>query len=116
MNRKKREGIIKEANSRYMDFNTGGSSGKKLVTAYRESAIFVACCLYRLGPLSPKQLRNLGTDARKTTSILSENHYGWFEKVERGVYSITEKGKEALEEYKELSDYFCDKLDKKQSS
>ena len=112
MNKKKREGIIKEAKARYMDFNVGGSSGKKLLTAYRESAIFIACCLNRLGPLSPKQLRKLGTDPKKTTSILSENHYGWFVKVERGVYSINEIGKEALNLYKELADYFYDNLEK----
>lgn len=109
-NNKKRESIIKEANSRYMDFNIGGSSGKKLVTAYRESAIFIASCLNMLGPLSPKQLRSLGTDPEKTTSILSENHYGWFEKVERGVYSINETGREGLGLYKELADYFSERL------
>lgn len=109
---KKRESIIKEINARYADFNVGGSSGKKLVTAYRESAVFIACCLNRLGPMSPKQLRSLGTDPGKTTSILSENHYGWFERIERGVYSITEAGKEALILYKELADYFNDKMKK----
>lgn len=112
MNKKKRESIIKEAKARFMDFNVGGSTGKKLLTAYRESAIFIACCLNKLGPLSPKQLRNLGTDAKKTTSVLSENHYGWFEKVERGVYSINDTGKEGLFLYKELADYFYDKLEK----
>lgn len=112
MNRKRRESIIKEANSRYMDFNTGGSKGKKLVTAYRESSIFIACCLNKFGSLSPKQLRSLGTDEKKTTSILSENHYGWFEKVERGIYSITENGRRGIGEYKELADYFYEKLEK----
>lgn len=110
MNRKKREGIIKEAKGRNMDLNVGGSSGKKLITSYRESAIFIGCCLNKLGNLSPKQLRSLGTDPKKTTSILSENHYGWFDKVERGVYSINETGKKGLVEYKELADYFNEKL------
>lgn len=112
MNKKKRESIIKEASTRYMDLNIGGSSGKKLVTVYRESAIFIACCLNRQGPLSPKQLRNLGTDSKKTNSILSEDHYGWFERVERGVYSINETGKSALAQYKELADYFYGLLEK----
>lgn len=111
MNNKKRENIIKEAKGRFMDFNVGGSSGKKLVTAYRESAIFIACCLKEFGPLSPKQLRSLGTDSKKTTSILSENHYGWFEKVERGVYSINETGCEGLKEYRELTDHYYNKIE-----
>jgi hypothetical protein len=62
--------------------------------------------------LSPKKLRELGADSKRTTSILSENYYGWFEKIGRGLYSINETGKEALVQYKELADYFYDKLDK----
>jgi hypothetical protein len=112
MNKKKREGIIKEAKARYLDFNVGGSTGKKLLTAYRESAIFIACCLNKLGPLSPKKLRKLGSDPKKTTSILSENHYGWFKKVDRGIYSINDIGREELGIYKELADYCYDKLGK----
>jgi hypothetical protein len=112
MNKKKRESIMKEANARFIDFNVGGSTGKKLLTAYRENAIYIACCLKQFGPLSPKQLRNLGTDSKKTTSILSENHYGWFEKVDRGVYTINEAGCEGLNLYKELADYFYGELEK----
>lgn len=110
-NDKKREGIIKEVRNRNMDLNIGGSKGKKLVTAYRESAIFIACCLNKFGPLSPKQLRSLGTNPEKTTSILSENHYGWFDRVKRGLYSINDAGKEGLILYKELSEYFYTTLD-----
>lgn len=112
INNRKRQGIIKEANGRHMDLNLGGSSGKKLVTAYRESTIFIACCLMMLGPLSPAQLRKLGTDAKKTNSILSENYYGWFERVKRGIYSINETGKKEINEYKELADYYYDKIRK----
>lgn len=110
MGKRKRENIIKEAKGRYEDFNIGGSKGKKLVTAYRENALFIACCLERFGELSPKKLRELGADERKTTSILRENHYEWFSNVKRGVYIISDKGREALKEYKELSDYYYEKL------
>lgn len=110
MNKRKRESIIKEASSRYMDSNIGGSTGKKLVTAYRESAIFIACCLEKLGPLSPKKLRELGAHEKKTTSILSENHYGWFERVDRGVYCLTEEGMKSLAQYNELAQYYYGKL------
>lgn len=113
-NKKIRENIIQEMKGRYEDFNIGGSTGKKVITAYRESSIFIACCLEKLGPLSPKKLRELGTDLKKTTSILYENHYGWFEKVERGIYSISDTGKQALNIYKELSDYYFDKLNNKE--
>lgn len=110
INKKKKENIIKEINGRYVDLNVGGSTGKKLVTAYRESALFIACCLNMLGPLSPKALRELGTDNKKTTSILSENHYGWFEKVHRGMYNLNDEGKKALKQYKDLVDYYNNKI------
>lgn len=110
MNKKKRESIIKEINGRYGDLNIGGSRGKKIVTAYRESSIFIACCLEMLGPLSPKSLRELGTDPLKTTSILYENHYGWFDRIDRGIYSLNEAGRQALKSYKELTDYYYSKI------
>ncbi|MCM0649089.1 DUF2161 family putative PD-(D/E)XK-type phosphodiesterase [Clostridium swellfunianum] len=110
MSKKKRESIIKEASSRYKDSNIGGSTGKKLVTAYKECAIFIACCLQKFGPLSPKKLREFGADEKKTTSILSENHYGWFKRIDRGVYSITEVGVRELTQYKELTEYYNSKI------
>jgi len=112
INRKKRENIIKEINGRYCDLNVGGSTRKKLVTAYRESAIFIACLLNKFGALSPKELRNFGTDNKKTTSILSENHYGWFIKVKRGLYEINDEGRRALEQYKVLADFYNSKISK----
>jgi hypothetical protein len=109
-NKKKREGIIKEAKSRYIDANVGGSTRTKIVTAYKENAIFVACCLEKYGPMSPKQLKVSGTDKKQTYSVLRGNHYGWFEKIEKGIYSITDAGKDALLEHKQFTEYYNDKL------
>lgn len=114
-NTKKREGLLKEAKSRNIDGNIGGSSRTKLVTAYREIAVFIACCLDRFGPLSTKQLRALGTDEKKTASILRDNHYDWFERVGHGVYRITDNGQQALVQYSELARYYCEKLEQKES-
>lgn len=110
MGKKKREGIIKEIEGRYCDLNTGGSRGEKLVTSYRESAVFIACCLEKYGPMSPKKLRELGTDKKKTTSILSQNHYGWFYKLSRGLYNISEEGRKELKEYSKLVEYYLKKI------
>ena len=30
---------------------------------------------------------------------MRNNHYGWFEKVERGIYKLTERGEDELKEY-----------------
>jgi len=103
--RKKQE-LIKEFESRYGDFNTGGCTGKKLVTAYREMAVQIACCLIEHGPMKPKALRGLGTDEKKTTTILAKNHYGWFDRVSTGLYGINEKGCKEVLEYRELYEYY----------
>lgn len=109
---KKKQELIKEFDARYGDFNTGGSTGKKLVTAYREMAIHISCCLIKYGPLSPKALRQLGTDEKKTTTILFKNHYGWFLSISRGLYDINDKGRQEAAGYKELYEYYMSLIDK----
>lgn len=98
---RKRRAVITELAERSGDYNQAGSTGQKLITAYRENAILVACCLERIGPASPARLRRLGTGDR-TAGILSNNHYGWFQRVDRGIYRITDQGMEDLRAYPEL--------------
>jgi hypothetical protein len=93
-----RRAILQELAGRSGDYNQGGSTRQKLITAYRENAIAVACGLEQRGPLPPRELRALGT-GEKTLSILSANFYGWFERVERGVYALKPAGRAALERY-----------------
>lgn len=94
--------ILKEMAGRSADFNTGGCHRKKIVTAYRENAIQIACCLEAFGSQTPRALRLLGT-GEKTLSILRRNVYGWFERQSRGVYTVTIPGCQALVEYPELA-------------
>jgi hypothetical protein len=94
--------VLHEIEGRSGDFNDGGSRGRKLATAYRENAIHIACCLERFGPLRPAQLRALGTGL-KTLSILSANFYGWFERVDRGVYTLRPQGTAGLKEFPPLT-------------
>lgn len=111
--KRKKYSIIKEIDGRHGDYNTGGSCRKKLVTAYRENAIQIACLLKALGHMSPAKLRALGTDEKKTRSILSDNHYGWFEKLGRGTYGLSQKGLEELVSYTELTEFYMSKLKEK---
>ena len=96
-----RRAVLEEMAGRSDDYNAGGSAGTKLVTAYRENAIRIACCLEAHGSLTPRELREMGT-GQKTTSILNSNFYEWFERVDRGVYRIRAKGRAALKRYPEL--------------
>ncbi|MHB1628758.1 MAG: DUF2161 domain-containing phosphodiesterase [Bacilli bacterium] len=92
---RKRNSILRETASRTADYNVGGSVRTPLVTAYREQAVHIACCLALRGDLSPRAARALGTSDR-TTSILSRNVYGWFERIARGVYRLTPEGRSAI--------------------
>ena len=101
-----------EIEGRHANYNLGGSTGKKLMTAYKEQAIQIACCLQKYGPLAPKKLRALGT-GKKTFSILYNNYYGWFERVERGIYQLSQLGEQELKEFPELVAYYYGLLEEK---
>lgn len=93
-----RQAILQEMNGRSGDYNTGGSPGTKLMTAYREKALYIACCLDRFGPLSPKALRTHGA-AKNAGAICYTNHYGWFERIAKGLYGLSAAGRDAFEAY-----------------
>ena len=97
----KRRALLEEAAGRTGDRNLGGTVGVQLVTAYRENAVLIASCLDRFGPLSAKQLRDMGTSP-KTHAILYNNHYKWFRRIGRGLYEITDLGKESYKAFGEL--------------
>ncbi|MCI8405361.1 MAG: hypothetical protein HFE49_10765 [Clostridia bacterium] len=108
-NRKKRDEIMNEINGRTIETNTGGVTGTKIVTAYTEKCIHIACILDMYGDLSPKRIRELG-GAENTYTILRSNVYSWFQKTEKGIYGITQKGRTDLMDYPELEKYYTDLL------
>ncbi|MCD8391163.1 MAG: DUF2161 family putative PD-(D/E)XK-type phosphodiesterase [Firmicutes bacterium] len=108
-NKKKRAAILKEIDGRTLDKNVGGITGKKIVTAFCERNIQIACALDALGEMSPAQVK-AATGIEKAASILSMNAYGWFKKVRRGVYAVTEKGRREILDYPELEQYYTQKL------
>jgi hypothetical protein len=109
-NNRKKASLLAEIEGRSADYNVGGSSKSKIMTAYKENCIQIACLLIRLGPMSPKKLKELGA-GDKTQSILSSNYYKWFDKIKRGVYSISEIGRKEICLYPELVDYYSKKLE-----
>lgn len=111
-NYKKRKEIINEIEGRTVDTNTGGVTGTKIVTAYTEKCIHIACILDMYGELSPKEIKDKG-GADSAQQILSRNVFGWFEKVRKGVYRITDEGRRGLLEYPELEKYYTEMLMKK---
>lgn len=90
--------LMYEFRERSGDYNVGGSSKRKLVTAYREKALEIAYMLKTHGSLSPKKLKEL-TENPKTAQLLRRNVYRWFERAERGIYRLTPLGEQELEQY-----------------
>ena len=94
-NRKKREKVQAELEKRQVDANVGGMTRRKIMTAFREKSICVACILEKEGQLSLAEFRERGLE--DCVGLLSKNYDKWFKRVEKGVYALSEKGKEALE-------------------
>ena len=66
------------------------------MTAYRQDALLIAGSL--LGaPLSPKSIRLL-TGVDSASAILQRDVYGWFKRVERGIYELSDLGRATAED------------------
>jgi hypothetical protein len=91
--------MLGEHARRVGDPNRGGSSTRvPVMTAYRQEALRCAGLLARNGPMKVAALR-LAAEAPKAAAILIADHYGWFERVERGIYGLTPKGRAGLEQH-----------------
>lgn len=91
--------LLGEHARRVGDPNRGGSSTKvPIMTAYRQEALRCAGLLAKNGPMKVAALK-LAAEAPKAAAILSQDHYGWFERVERGIYGLTPKGRDGLEQH-----------------
>ncbi|XFA98888.1 DUF2161 family putative PD-(D/E)XK-type phosphodiesterase [Candidatus Izemoplasma sp. B36] len=101
-NYKKRKLLLDEFNARKLSINIGGSNKKKIMTKYREDVIEVAKTLVE-GALSTKMIKEK-SGIKEATKILYNNYYYWFERVERGIYKLTEKGKKELEYFVNIVD------------
>ncbi|MCC8431752.1 DUF2161 family putative PD-(D/E)XK-type phosphodiesterase [Reyranella aquatilis] len=98
-NKRKAGRLLGEHARRVGDPNLGGQAMRApLMTAYRQEALRCAELLAAKGPMKVAALR-AACDAPKAAQILQQDVYGWFERVERGVYAITPKGREGLERF-----------------
>lgn len=106
-NRKKRERLQAELENRQVSANTGGMNRRKIVTAYREKALHLCCILENREAVTYGELREMGLE-EKYMAILRSNVYHWFERVEKGVYRLSEEGRKALEErdYEKVVAYY----------
>ncbi len=86
--------LLGEFARREGDPNTGGTNGK-IVTAYRQDAEKLATHLALHGPMKGAELAK-ATGVSNATGMMAKNHYGWFERVARGVYQLSAAGQAAV--------------------
>jgi hypothetical protein len=97
-NRRRQGLLLKEFAHRVGDPNTGGANRRPIMTAYRQSALRCAALLAGQGP-------SRAADVARATGVpgagahMRRDVYGWFERIERGIYGLTPRGTTALATY-----------------
>ena len=101
-NKRKAGRLLGEHARRVGDPNRGGSTTRvPMMTAYRQEALRCAELLASNGPMKLAALR-AAADAPRAATILQQDVYGWFERVERGVYTVSPAGRRGLEMFARL--------------
>lgn len=101
MRPKRQARLLSEFKERSGDYNVGGSTKRKLVTSYREKALRCAWVLREEGPSAPRRAAEL-TGFGQAARVLRDDHYGWFERVGRGLYRLRPAGEQALLDYADV--------------
>lgn len=80
------------------DPNSGGATRRNLVTGYRQEALR---CLKLLEQLGPTKAALVARETRivHARRLMSDNHYGWFERMGAGIYALSPKGVKAIGDY-----------------
>jgi len=82
------------------DPNAGGATRHGLVTGYRQDAVACARFLAVHGPSKASVVADLA-EVPVARRIMADNHYGWFARIERGIYGLTEAGRRGLADWGE---------------
>lgn len=87
--------LMAEFERREGDPNKGGATRAGLVTSYRQEALRCAAYLADHGPTKGAVVAK-ATDVPRATRVMAANHYGWFERIETGIYGLTNVGQAAV--------------------
>jgi len=98
--KRKKARLLKEFAARVGDPNTGGTTRKTLMTAYRQDALRCAGMLHQNGATKAAHVASACGVAR-ARQIMSDNHYGWFDRVATGIYELSPNGRRAIKDYAE---------------
>jgi len=95
---KKKARLLREFERRAGDPNDGGATRHGIVTSYRQDALRCARYLAETGPDRGAAIAK-ATGVPAATRIMRDDHYGWFERVERGVYGLSAGGRQGLADW-----------------
>ncbi|GAB4363511.1 MAG: DUF2161 family putative PD-(D/E)XK-type phosphodiesterase [Oricola sp.] len=96
-NKTKSTRLLREFARRVGDPNEGGSTRTTIVTAYRQDAMRIAAFLGGAGASKASAVAK-ATGVSRARAIMADDHYGWFERVERGIYRLSPRGERAAAE------------------
>ena len=92
--------LLKEFIERIGDPNIGGMTRRPFITAYRQTALRLVARL-EIGEANARNIVS-ETGVSEPSTVLQRNVYGWFERVARGVYGLSPKGRPAADQYREV--------------
>ncbi|MEI6897987.1 MAG: DUF2161 domain-containing phosphodiesterase [Psychromonas sp.] len=96
INKRKQGALLKEFTLRIGDTQKGGATRAKAgLTAYRQRCIRVAQYLIEKPSAKGAEIKK-AIGEEQATDFLRNDYYHWFEKITRGVYQLSEKGKKEL--------------------
>lgn len=90
--------LLREFERLVGDPNLGGATRRKLVTGYRQEALRCLKLLDEHGPTKASEIARQ-TAVGHARRLMADNHYGWFERVDKGIYALSPKGVKAMAEY-----------------
>jgi hypothetical protein len=96
--KKKKTRLLRAFDRLQGDPNAGGATRHGIVTGYRQDALRCARFLAVHGPSKGAQVKEWA-EVPLATRIMADDHYGWFTRVERGVYALTDAGRKGLADY-----------------
>ncbi len=90
--------LLQEFERRVGDPNSGGSTRRGLITGYRQDALKCVRLLHEHGPTKASEVAKK-TGVEKAQRLMADDHYGWFDRVQTGVYALSPKGVAAVTDY-----------------
>ena len=94
----RKQRLLREFERLRGDPNAGGATRYGIVTAYRQDALACAQHLAEHGACKGADVAK-ATGVGRATTLMRDNHYGWFEKVEKGIYALSDRGRTGLADW-----------------